>query len=353
VTTDAWAAARRLSDALEREDFEGRDPYDALSSPVLRRVARGRLARGAAIQALRRSPVDVRVLLGVSKRRHAKGLALCISAYARLARLEPDGPWAGLARSLAEDLAGRASPEGGFGYDFDVQTRWGYYRAGEPNAVVTSFAGHALLDAGLADPAWRAVDWALSRLPVEADGGTFFAYHEGSLVPIHNASLLVASLAARAGRADEARAAVAFTVERQRPDGSWPYGEAPGLEWVDGYHTMYVLDALAGWEAEAVERGLRLYLERLIDPDGAPRATLDSRYPLEAHAAGTAIGGLAGLGQLEASGRVLDWTLRTLARPDGRFAFRQGRVLRNRTAYIRWNDGHVLLGLARYLEAAS
>jgi len=351
VTTDAWAAVRRLSDALEREDFEGRDPYDALSSPVLRRVARGRLARGAAIQALRRSPVDVRGLVGVPKRRHAKGLALCVSAYARLARLEPDGPWSGLATSLANDLAGRAGRAGGFGYDFDVQTRWGYYRAGEPNAVVTSFAAQALLDAGLDAPARRAAGWALERLPVD---GTFFAYHEGSRVPIHNASLLVASLAARAGRAEEARDAVAYTVERQRPDGSWPYGEAPGLEWVDGYHTMYVLDALSGWdEAAAVERGLRLYLDRLIDPDGAPRATLDSRFPLEAHAAGTAIGGLAGLGELGTAEKVLAWTLRTLARCDGRFAFRQGRFLRNRTAYVRWSDGHMLLGLARYLEATA
>lgn len=363
MTRDAWAAVRRLSAALEREDFAGRDPYDALSSPALRRVARGRLARGAAIQALRRSPVDLRGVLGVPKRRHAKGLALCVSAYARLARLEPDGPWRALAVSLADDLAGRAGPEGGFGYDFDVQTRWGYYRAGEPNAVVTSFAGQALLDADALDPqvtdcykvgAVRAVDWALSRLPVEADGGSFFAYHAGSRVPIHNASLLVASLAARAGRPDEARAAVAYTVERQRPDGSWPYGEAPGLDWVDGYHTMYVLDALSACnETEAVERGLALYRERLIDTDGAPRATVDSRYPLEAHAAGTAIGGLAALGEPDAAENVLAWTLRTLARPDGRFAYRRGRVLTNRTPYVRWSDGHMLLGLARYLEAAA
>ncbi len=364
----ARAAAVRLSDALERAGFAGGDPYDALSSPFLRRVARGRLARGAAIQALNRSPVDLRPFLRVPKKRHAKGLALAVSAYTRLARLEPEGRWASLADGLARDLAGRAAPEGGFGYDFDVQTRWGFYRAGEPNAVMTAFAAEALLDAGGDHRATgeRAAAWALSRLAVDTAAGPFFAYYAGSRVPIHHANVLVAALAGRVGAADAARDAVAFTLSRRRPDGSWPYGEGPGLEWVDGYHTMYVLDALDRWEratgdaaaAAALGPGLDLYLARLLDPDGAPRATLDSRFPLEAHAAGPAIGGLAGLSArdpraLPAAGRVLAWTLGALALPDGRFAFRQGRRRRNDTRYVRWSDGHMLLGLARYLEAVA
>ena len=34
----------------------------------------------------------------------------------------------------------------GWGYDFPVQLRWGSYEPGQPNAVGTAFAGHALLD---------------------------------------------------------------------------------------------------------------------------------------------------------------------------------------------------------------
>ena len=41
-----------------------------------------------------------------------------------------------------------------------------------------------------------------------------------------------------------ARSAVDYTVTRQRSDGAWPYGEAPGLSWIDGFHTGYVLDCL-------------------------------------------------------------------------------------------------------------
>src|SRR5205823_4227010 len=131
-------------------------------------------------------------------------------------------------------------------------------------------------------------------------------YCAGSATPIHNSSMLLAAAAARVGDGTAvatAARAVAFTIARQRPDGSWPYGEGPGLDWVDGFHTAYILDSLATWhEASAdaaalasLERGLDLYLRRLIDPDGAARATLEARYPVDTHALAWAIAILARL----------------------------------------------------------
>jgi len=367
----ARAAALRLSEALERTGYAGHDPWDALSSSLVRRVARGRTARFVATNVLKRSPVDLRGALGVPARRHAKALALLAAAYARL---EPDGP---RAPAFAQELLGRAIPHGegsGFGYDFDVQTRWGFYAAGQPNAVVTVFAGHAFLDVEPLVPAAEAarlreavascLAFARSSLLRRDGDEVFYAYHPDSRLPIHNANLLVAALSARAGEADEAdAAAVRFSLERRRPDGSWPYGEGPRVGWVDGYHTAYVLEALARWREagldpapdDALERGLDLFLARLIDPDGGPRATVESRYPLDTHAAASAITALSRLDDpraLPAAGRVLDWTLATMRRRDGRFAFQQGRFLRNGTAYVRWNDAHMLLALANYLQAA-
>ena len=75
---------------------------------------------------------------------------------------------------------------------------------------------------------------------VEQGGERYFAYYRGQTTPIHNASLLVAALAARTsepGSAEYAAAAdaFAFTIARQRPDGSWPYGEGARLGWVDEF----------------------------------------------------------------------------------------------------------------------
>ena len=367
--------AARLSAALEAVGFEGWDPYDALSSPALRAVARTRLTRQAAIQLFKRLPVNLRPLVGMRPKRHTKALALCVSAYMLLDRFPGGGRYRELARSLADDLAGRAVIEGsgaGWGYDFDVQTRWGFYPAGEPNAVVTSFAAHAMLDAAAlpgAAPrfhelAQAAGQTALDAFLVTAPEGHFFGYYRGSRTPIHNANVLVASAVARSAGAgtdawQAARSAVAFTVSRQRPDGSWPYGEGPGLEWVDGYHTAYILVSLARWleaaddpEVEAaLDRGIRYYIDRLFEPSGAPRATTDSLYPIDIHGASSAIWALTALRSRSPEAgplaeRVLDWTLKHMQEPDGRYAFQLHARYRNSVPYIRWSDAHMLLALA-------
>ena len=72
---------------------------------------------------------------------------------------------------------------------------------------------------------------------------------------------------------------MAWTVARQRPDGSWPYGEERHLNWVDGFHTGYVLDCLldtvgAGGGGASVaaswQRGLEYYMANLIETKGRP-----------------------------------------------------------------------------------
>lgn len=366
---EARVAADSLSAALERNDFVGWDPYDALASPGIRALARTPLLRQAAIQGLKLLPFNPRRVLGVPAKENAKGLALFVSAYVRLARLDPDGPFAGHALALAERLERRALPLGdgaGWGYPFDVQTRWGYYPRTQPNAVVTSFAAHALMDVEELAPAGRfapaiegALGFARSRLLVEEGEDVFFAYYHGSRVPIHNASLLVASVFARRGREDDALPAVRYTLSRQLPDGSVPYGEGPGLDWVDGYHTAFVLWSLGRLaQGDALTAALDFFLSRLVDPDGAVRASPESRFPVDIHSCASSIWALADLRErdpraLETAGRILAWTLANMRRDDGRFAFQKRRAFRSSVPYARWSDGHMLLALSEYLTATA
>src|SRR5947208_3350284 len=94
---------------------------------------------------------------------------------------------------------------------------------------------------------WDPYDALMSPvLGAARDGEACFASCAGSATPIHNSSMLLAAAAARVGDGKAvatAARAVAFTIARQRPDGSWPYGEGPGLDWVDGFHTAYILDS--------------------------------------------------------------------------------------------------------------
>jgi hypothetical protein len=376
----ARSAYLRLSSAIQREDFAGWDPYDALSAAWLHSITPTPLLRRIAIQSVKRAPVNPRRLIGVEPLRHTKGLALCVSAYSRMVRQEePDAR--NLAIGLAQELVNRGvrSEDGlGWGYDFDVQTRWGYYRRGMPNAVVTAFVAHALLDATELDDGDRflqaargAAAYACSRLAIKHGEEAYFAYFAGSRVPIHNASLLIASMIARCIDPDSeprqlAERAMAYSLQHQQSDGSWRYGEAPSLEWVDGFHTAYVLQDLDRWHEHAKEpevedvlrRGLDLYLSRLIDADGAPRASLAARYPVDIHACATAISALSRLARWDSRARptairVLEWTAANLSRADGQFAFQRHRWWRNSTPYFRWGNAHMLLALADLMSSPS
>jgi hypothetical protein len=368
--------AEALSERLEADDFRGWDPFDALSSPALRAIARGRRARQAAIQSLKRLPVNPRPMLGVPRQEHVKGLALCASAYAQLSR-KPGDRWNVLARAMASRLAARAlrtDDEAAWGYDFDVQTRWGFYRRGTPNAIATSFAVNGILDArpdgGGRELAQAAIRFAVRHLAAGGDA-RHFTYYPGATAEIHNASALLADAIGRVlpwpcPERALARGAVERLLEAERPPGCWPYGEQPGLEWVDGFHTGYVLVALHRWDrsepdpavSAAVARGLDFYVSRLFELDGAPRHSVNSLYPIDIHAASTAIWTLSLLRErderaLPTAERVLRWTLRHLRRDDGRFAFQLRRRVQLTVPYIRWSDAHMLLALATYDRAAS
>jgi hypothetical protein len=137
-----------------------------------------------------------------------------------------------------------------------------------------SIAEHALLD--IPD---RVIDEDTASAgynPQDAEGG------------VVNASayraFLLSSAARRFGRDDLAQAArrnMNYVLQSQRADGSWPYATDGVRDFVDHFHTCFVLKALAKIEAlepappqrlrSAIDRGVRYYVEHLFDGSGLPR----------------------------------------------------------------------------------
>jgi hypothetical protein len=376
LAAEAKSAAVVLERWGDERAWTGRDPYDALNAGRFGgALQRTTLGRRVLTQLVKRSPFDVRPLLGIPPADTPAALAHVASAYATNGFLTEDAAHERLATTLArlEQLRSPGFNEPCWGYHFDVQTRVFFYPRNSPNTIATSLVGHALLDAweGAGNDEHRrraeAVgDFFLQHVPqTEAEGGAYFGYLVGDRTPIHNASLFVCGLLARlqqaTGREDFAAAATAgvgYALAHQRADGSWPYGEQPGLEWVDGFHTGYVLEAL--WRCEAggiavagaaLERGLDLYERALVLPDGTPRYFTTSTYPVDIQSAAQAIQTFVLAGRLEPAERVLGWTLRHLRRRDGSFAFQKRRFWTNRTPHIRWGQAPMLEALSRYLRA--
>jgi hypothetical protein len=289
---DVLALADGLFRWADARDWAGPDPYDGLTGPAAR-LAAHRVLRQAILQAVKRSRVDLRGILGIRPLRTATATGTAAGACARLSA-HPVWQERALRLGLstaAEQMSGRYA--GLWRYEFDVQTRWAYYPTSVPNLVATTFCADGCLDTGTLGP--EAVRSLAHGLLEHLHNGSFFTYTPTSGVLVHNANLMGAALAARlAGTealpddlkdrlTDSARGAVEVSLEGQRPDGSWPYGRGPRLDWVDGFHTGYVLlrleqaGTLLGLDVRSpLERGTDHYLRHLFDGP-LPRYFADGR----------------------------------------------------------------------------
>jgi hypothetical protein len=361
-------ASQRLIELGAATHWRGPDPYDGLFAHWPAVLVAGRRRRQAIIQLHARSPMDVRRLY---RREHSlvpKAPALLGQAACRLLRACEDEHLRELARDALQTLHDdRGCGEHGWGYPWDTQTRWSYYPGGSANIVATAFSANALVEGAtvLEVPAWRvraeqAAEWVASELFLPEEG--YFAYHGHSDRLVHNANLLGAALVhelAPRGRGTEeaVRIATARTLEGQRADGTWAYGESSGLEWVDSFHTGYVLDSLCRLEdvdsriPDAIERGASAYLSSFFDTEGRPSLWHGKRFPEDSHSAGTGMTVLSrlavrGIVPVEAVLRVARYTLAHLLHHNGHAIFRRQRWGATRVYYTRWCDAPVALGSA-------
>src|SRR6266436_3753052 len=85
----------RLSDWLEKNDYRGYDTFDGLSAKFVRPLTfENEVLLTVLQQGVRRFPVNLRPLLGVSKSRSTKGMGFLARGFIRLHQATGDGAWA-------------------------------------------------------------------------------------------------------------------------------------------------------------------------------------------------------------------------------------------------------------------
>jgi hypothetical protein len=399
-------AIRKLLRWCRGESWMGYDPYDGLNSPVARWwPMRNRLARTALTQLVKRSPVNLRPLLRIRKAANPKGLALAARAVLLLAQHEnetlpedlladaaPSSPTLSQSRdSLAndfralmhklDDMRCAEYEEACWGYNFDWQSRAFFAPRGTPNAVCTVFAAHAFLDwheqsgspegLRIGESSCR---FLLDRLNRTRDGeAACFSYTPLDRAQVHNVNLLAAELLGRAFRLtgrdqyrEACRAAVRFTLARQRADGSWPYGEAGSQQWIDSFHTGFAIVSLnhiigdlqeREWTA-ALQSAYEYYESRFFLADGTPAYYDKSLFPVDVHSAAQAVVTFTELTDLmpnanQEAARAVEWAIRNLQDSAGFFYFQRQRFYTNRTPHIRWAQAWMLYALSLYLSRVS
>ena len=182
-----------------------------------------------------------------------------------------------------------------WGYPFDWVTRGGTIAKGTPLITTTPYAYEAFLQAYEIDsrPPWKEIISSIAQHAVH-DIKSFPTSHHGSsssYTPFDRGGVinaaayrafLLASASEELGRDDYRAMAernLRFVLETQNPDGSWYYATDGVRDFVDHFHTCFVLKALAKIDrlmpspsaGEALDRGIRYYLRSLFDADGLPK----------------------------------------------------------------------------------
>ena len=375
-------AIEALLEYCRLERWSGYDPYDALNSRLFNALplSKSKAARIAITQVLKRSPLNLRPLLLVPKGENPKACALFTSALIRLSRcgiLDNDSAVLERINRLME-LRSIGNPYTCWGYNFDWQNRSFLLPKFTPNIICTTFGGNALLDAyemfsdrRYLDAALSAGEFIMNGLNVtEEDDGLCFSYTPLDRGQVHNANLLGAAFIGRLSRfnrnprfVETAVRAARFSLNRQRPDGSWAYGEGKAQRWIDNFHTGYDLVALLKlWQTiglkellDSLSRGLRFYVRNFFTADGIPKYFHNKVWPIDIHSVAQSIVTLCELsdfmeGASSLAEGVCEWALRTMRSSEGYFYYQKTRFLENRIPYMRWSQAWMLYALAVFAE---
>jgi len=182
-----------------------------------------------------------------------------------------------------------------WGYPFDWVTRNGTMKRQTPLITSTPYIYEAFRQVYQLDPQaeWRRVLESIARHAVfdikdfrtseNASSCSYNPFDHGGVI---NAAAYRAFLLTSASRDFSndnywsiAERNLNFVLENQNPDGSWYYAVDGVRDFVDHYHSCFVLKALAKIHTltrhegclVALSRGVNYYLANLFDTDGLPR----------------------------------------------------------------------------------
>jgi hypothetical protein len=370
----------KLQGWIEKNDYRGYEPFDGLASR-LRPLAFNRLLLERVLQqAVRQSPVNLRPLLGIKPQDSTKGRGYMAWGYLQRFRSTGDPAYQDKAVRCLDWLDRHKAPgyaHHSWGNHFDFSSRVGKLPKFEPIIVWTSLIGQAYLDAfeTLGDKRFLEIAesvcaWILDVPREVTPTGTCLSYVAFEQRSIHNSNMLGAAMLARTARyarRDEylavAREAMAYSCARQRPDGSWYYGEQADHHWVDNFHTGYNLDSLKSYIEnsgdvrfrENLDRGFAFYRGAFFEPSGRPKYYHDRAYPIDSQCAAQAVETLSQFaeredGALDLAVKVADWTIDNMQDKKGFFYYRKYPLMTARTPMLHWAQATTFRAFALLLS---
>lgn len=376
---------KQLLQNVQADNYAGYDPFDGLNSRFIdwSSSLKKSIFGLAWIQFFKRSPVNLRPLLLVPKKRNPKGIGLFILGLLNDYKRTGDKAYLTEAIELGDWLLGEQCNKADWqhscwGYHFDWKAKAFFVPKGKPNVITTIYVSQALFELSKADSKLERFKLAAfdsanfifnSLLSKDENGLPFIAYIPGETAFVHNASLWGAAWLAIVGNEtnnDEFKN-VALTVAQrsvddQKEDGSWVYGFMPHHQFIDGFHTGYNLEALdkirkATGTTEfdsSIAKGLAYYEATFFTEDGTAKYYDKNPYPLDMHSVSQAIITLLQIDPTPARIQLVDKVIKRSFETlydvrSGRFAYQRTKTTLNKVNYTRWTQAWVYYSFSSYL----
>jgi len=373
----------KLIKYIEKENYKGHDPYDALNSWIPFHVF-GKWGPIVGTQLLKRSPINIRQLIGIKKDYNSKGMGLILKAYCNLYRLKKNEIYLEKAQMIFEWLINNYIP----GYS---GIAWGYnFPWANPKEYVCRFMPTVVATANVVDGLFcywgltkderakraiiSAAEYVKKDIPtIKLDEGVGFGYHQLSREVCYNASLFAAEILLRANIVEGVepnnliKDAVSLVLSKQKDDGSWYYSYDPvkrterrQIDFHQGFvlvslHTIYGhTNFLHNQLYDAISRGLKFYKCKEFEPNGKSRWRYPAIWPVDIHNQSQGIITFSLLKDyhpdyLDFANTVAQWTIKNMQDESGYFYYRGYRLFTNKISYMRWSNAWMLLALSTLL----
>lgn len=360
----------RLAAYCESENYKGYDPYDSLNSklfagiPVISRIP---LLRLVWTQFFKRSPLNLRPVVGVDKEYNPKALGLFLSSYCLLYKNDPQPKYLDKINFFSSTLLELQNTNWSgscWGYNFDWQARAFFQPKHTPTVVASTFIGCALLDAyeitgnqKFLDTARSTCNFILNDLnrTYDDEGNFCFSYSPLDKSVVFNASLLGSRILSRVYNftkeqelKEAAKKSVIFCCNNQKSDGSWSYGTYKFHQWIDNFHTGYNLECLHDYMKFSGDRtfeknlrqGFGYYISTFFTEEGISKYYNTSVYPIDIHAPTQLVITLSKLGKVKEHKVLLDnvlkWTIDHMQSEKGYFYYQINKYFTSKIPYMRW-----------------
>jgi hypothetical protein len=273
-----------------------------------------------------------------------------------------------------------------WGYPFDWVTRNGIIKTGTPLITTTPYAFEAFLQVNEFQPSeeWKNILVSITRhvctdikdfkLSETASTSSYTPYDKGGVINASAYRAFTLTSAAKIFCNDDylkiAEHNLNFILENQNTDGSWPYAKDGVRDFVDHFHTCFVMKSLAKIYSltseqrilNALAKGVDYYLKNLFGEDGMPRpfskAPRLTVYKCELYDCAECINlclllrehfpQLQTTLEIVVTGILKDWI-----KPDGSFRSRKLIVGWDNVPMHRWAQSQMFRSLSFYLRESA